>query len=126
MSCIKVNIGCHRDKTGTYVCSGSQQFTPIKNLNDAPDGRCTQLLNLSQFANDLGVSVKDRQGWLSIQAIIPIEFKLDKTPNLTVASNISRFKKLFSRFMIRRGRVVSHADQTMTRSSNITAIILDG
>ncbi|MCX5855141.1 MAG: ATP-binding protein [Deltaproteobacteria bacterium] len=307
MSYIKMNIDRHREKTGTYVFTGSQQFTLIKNLSDSlagrialldllpfsvdekksaiplattidafthaalrssypeltthPDldaaswygsyiqtylerdvrslynignlrdfqrflqllaSRCAQLLNLSQFANDLGVSVPTVKSWLSIleagriiyllspyyanlgkrvtktpkvyfldiglacyltgvkdrehllkgpmagplfenfciqetiklffnrgrranlyylrtnnnleidllieesfQTLIPIEFKLNKTPNLAMGSNIARFKKLFSRFTIREGRIVSLTDQTIPLSSDITAITLD-
>jgi hypothetical protein len=151
MSYIKMKVDANRDKTGTYVFTGSQQFTLIKNLSDSLAGRialldllpfsvaekrtaislkstldafthaslrgsypeptlradldasswygsyvqtylerdvrslynignlsdfqrflqllasrCAQLLNMSQFANDLGVSVPTIKNWLSI------------------------------------------------------------
>ena len=49
MSYIKMKVDAERDKAGTYVFTGSQQFTLIKNLSDSLAGRIA-LLDLLPFS----------------------------------------------------------------------------
>jgi hypothetical protein len=307
LSYIKMKIDRSRDKKGTYIFTGSQQFTMIKNLGDSlagriglldllpfsvgekiesaglrttldhfihaaltgsyPElvvdpsidvyswygsyiqtylerdirslyhignlrdfqrfmqllaGRCAQVLNLSEFAKDLGVSVPTIKNWLSVleasriiyllppyynnlgkrviksskvyftdigivcyltgikdkghllqgpmagalfenfciqeaikvfynqgksprlyylrmgnnleidllveapaRSLIPVEIKLSKTPSISMGSNISRFRDLFSSIDIRKGFIVSLAEQTIPLSRELTVITLD-
>lgn len=307
MSYIKMDIDSQREKTGSYVFTGSQQFSLIKNLSDSLAGRiaildllplscqekrlaiplpttlgafthaalrgsypeltvksdmdaaswfgsyiqtylerdvrslynignlrdfqrflqllasrCSQILNMSQFANDLGVSVPTVKNWLSIleagriiyllppyysnfgkrvtkapkvyfldiglvcyltgirdrdhllngpmagalfenyciqetiklffhrgrraniyfmrtnnnlevdllieesfQTLIPVEIKLNKTPSLAMGSNISRFRRLFDRFNIKKGLIVSLTEESFPLSKDLVSLTLD-
>lgn len=59
------------------------------------------------------------------RSLLPVEFKLNKTPSLQMGANISRFKKVFSPLNIKRGLIVSLADKQSPLSSEITAITFD-
>jgi len=59
---------------------------------------------------------------ISFQKIIPVEFKLNKTPNSRMADNINRFKKLFSKFDIDQGWLVSLSEQTFPLNRQTVAI----
>lgn len=59
------------------------------------------------------------------RALLPVEFKLNKTPSLQMGASIARFKKLFSQLNIKSGLVVSLADKQTPLSSEITATTFD-
>jgi predicted AAA+ superfamily ATPase len=61
----------------------------------------------------------------SFETLLPIEMKLSKTPSLSMGSNISRFKKLFSRLKISDGRIVSLAEESTPLSSDVSVVTLD-
>ena len=61
MSYIKMRVDEHRDKMGTYVFTGSQQFTLIKNLSDSLAGRIA-LLDLLPF------SVEEKRTSISLKS----------------------------------------------------------
>ncbi len=58
----------------------------------------------------------------SFQKVIPVEFKLNKTPNSRMAANINRFKKVFSKFDIDQGWLVSLSEQTFPLNRQTVAI----
>ncbi len=61
----------------------------------------------------------------TFQSVIPVEIKLNKTPNLSMASNITRFRKIFSDLDISTGLLVSLADKSFWLSREINAVSLD-
>ncbi|MEW5909703.1 MAG: ATP-binding protein [Thermodesulfobacteriota bacterium] len=58
----------------------------------------------------------------SHQVLWPIEIKLSKTPGLAMGSNIERFKKLFSKFTIKEGRIICIADKAVRLSRDLHAV----
>ncbi|MBI5050131.1 MAG: DUF4143 domain-containing protein [Nitrospirae bacterium] len=61
----------------------------------------------------------------SARSLIPVEIKLSKTPSIGMGLNISRFRNLFSAFDIKKGFIVSLAEQTIPLSRELTAITFD-
>jgi predicted AAA+ superfamily ATPase len=59
------------------------------------------------------------------RSLLPVEFKLNKTPALQMGANISRFKKLFSPLNIQMGLIVSLTDKHIPLSREIAAITFD-
>ena len=59
------------------------------------------------------------------RSLLPVEFKLNKTPALQMGANISRFKKLFSPLNIQMGLIVSLTDKHIPLSREITAVTFD-
>jgi len=56
------------------------------------------------------------------QKIIPIEIKLNRTPKLSMAGNMERFRKTFSKLDIQKGLIVSLTEKTFPLNRNTTAI----
>jgi hypothetical protein len=62
----------------------------------------------------------------SFQTLIPVEFKLSKTPQAKMGAALGRFKKLFASFNVQSGFLVSLAEETFPLTSDLTAIGLSG
>ncbi|MBM4331860.1 MAG: ATP-binding protein [Deltaproteobacteria bacterium] len=60
-----------------------------------------------------------------VQTLLPAEFKLTKTPNLSMGSNISRVKKAFSALPFTRGVILCLADQAIPLSPEISVLTFD-
>jgi len=58
----------------------------------------------------------------SFQTLIPVEIKLNKTPSLAMGSNISRFRKLFDRFDIKKGMIVSLTEESVPFSKDLVSL----
>lgn len=56
------------------------------------------------------------------KSLIPVEIKLTKTPSIGMGANISRFRNLFPAIDIKKGVIVSLAEQTIPISRELTAI----
>ena len=56
---------------------------------------------------------------------MPVEIKLNQTPNMLMGSNITRFKELFSKLKISDGRILSLTEKSILLSRNISAVTLD-
>lgn len=61
----------------------------------------------------------------SFQTLIPVEIKLNKTPSLAMGSNISRFRRLFDRFNIKKGLIVSLTEESFPLSKDLVSLTLD-
>ncbi len=61
----------------------------------------------------------------SFQTLIPVEIKLNKTPSLAMGSNISRFRKLFDRFDIKKGMIVSLTEESVPFSKDLVSLTMD-
>lgn len=59
------------------------------------------------------------------RSLLPVEFKLSRTPSLHMGANISRFRKLYSPLNIRKGLVISLTNKNIPLSSEITSVTLD-
>jgi uncharacterized protein len=62
----------------------------------------------------------------SFQTLIPVEFKLSKTPHPGMGAALGRFKKLFSSFNIQPGFLVSLAEESFPLSADLTVSTLSG
>lgn len=61
----------------------------------------------------------------SFETVMPVEIKLNQTPNMLMGSNITRFKELFSKLKISDGRILSLTEKSILLSRNISAVTLD-
>lgn len=57
--------------------------------------------------------------------LFPVEIKLSKTPKLTMAGNIRRFKRLFPGLNIKEGQILSVSDKNIMLGEDIKVIRLD-
>lgn len=62
----------------------------------------------------------------SFQTLIPVEFKLSKTPQAKMGAALDRFKKLFASFNVQSGFLVSLAEETFPLTRDLSAIGLKG
>lgn len=60
----------------------------------------------------------------SFQTVIPVEFKMTKTPSPAMGAAIGRFRKLFAAWNIKPGMIVSLADQSVPLSDVLSATSL--
>jgi hypothetical protein len=60
-----------------------------------------------------------------VQTIVPVEFKLNKTPSLRMGDNILRLKKTFSGLSIESGIILSLAEQSIPLSREISVLSFD-
>jgi len=60
----------------------------------------------------------------SFQTLIPVEFKMTKTPSPAMGTAISRFRKLFADWNIKPGMIVSLVDQSIPLSDTLSATTL--
>lgn len=58
----------------------------------------------------------------AFNAFIPVEIKLQKTPHVSMGSNIIRFKKTFSDFAVTEGIIVSLADKSLSLHTDVSAL----
>jgi uncharacterized protein len=56
----------------------------------------------------------------ALQTLIPVEFKLSKTPHPGMGASIGRFKKLFPSWNIQPGFLVSLAEESFPLTSDLT------
>lgn len=84
-------------------------------------GRQPQLYYL-RTSNDLEVDLLIE---VSSRTVIPVEFKISKTPSLGMGANIARFRNLFTGLDIWKGLLVTMSDQTIPLASELTAITVD-
>lgn len=61
----------------------------------------------------------------SFETVMPVEIKLNQTPNMRMGSNITRFKELFSKLKIHDGRILSLTEKSTPLSRDISAVTLD-
>lgn len=62
----------------------------------------------------------------SFQTLIPVEFKLSKTPHPALGASIGRFIKLFSSLNIQPGFLVSLAEESFPLTGDLTVSSLNG
>ncbi|MEI7637518.1 MAG: DUF4143 domain-containing protein, partial [Syntrophus sp. (in: bacteria)] len=60
----------------------------------------------------------------AFQTLIPVEFKMTKTPHPSMGAAIGRFRKLFSGWNIKPGMIVSLVDQSVPLSDVLSATTL--
>jgi hypothetical protein len=58
----------------------------------------------------------------SINSLIPVEIKLNKTPSSGMAKHLDRFRKTFSEFELAQGRLVSLADRSFPLTRETLAV----
>jgi len=61
----------------------------------------------------------------AFNAFIAVEIKLQKTPHVSMGSNIIRFKKIFSDFAVTEGIIVSLADKSLSLHTDVSALPFD-
>ena len=61
----------------------------------------------------------------AFKTLVPVEIKLQKTPHVSMGSNIIRFKKLFSDFAVTEGIIVSLADKSLSLHTDVPALPFD-
>ena len=54
--------------------------------------------------------------------LYPFEFKLSKTPNMNFAGPIEKFRKIFSKLKINKGKIVSLSEQDMPLTENVSIV----
>jgi predicted AAA+ superfamily ATPase len=97
--------------------------------------RCSQMLNMSSFATDLGVSVTTIKRWLSVLEagrvifLLPPHFnnlgkriKLSRTPAATMTSGLTRYSSLFAKADPEDGLLLCLADGKRQICRGVTAI----
>ena len=62
---------------------------------------------------------------VSARTVIPVEFKISKTPSLGMGANIARFRNLFSGIKLQKGLLVTMSDRTVPLAAGLTAITVD-
>jgi len=60
----------------------------------------------------------------SFQTLVPVEFKMTKTPAPAMGAAIGRFRKLFAGLNIKPGMIVSLVDQSVSMNEGLTATTL--
>ncbi|MGO8820812.1 MAG: hypothetical protein ACLQO6_06235 [Desulfomonilaceae bacterium] len=56
---------------------------------------------------------------------MPVKIKVNKTPSMAMGWNISLFRKLFDRFDIKRGMIVSLAVESFPLSKDLVSLTMD-
>jgi len=61
----------------------------------------------------------------AFNAFIAVEIKLQKTPHVSMGSNIIRFKKIFSDFAVTEGIIVSLVNKSLSLHTDVSALPFD-
>jgi predicted AAA+ superfamily ATPase len=61
----------------------------------------------------------------AFKTLVPVEIKLQKTPHVSMGSNIVRFKEIFSDLVVTEGIIISLTDKSMPLQAGVSAIPFD-
>jgi hypothetical protein len=61
----------------------------------------------------------------AFKTLVPVEIKLQKTPHVSMGSNIVRFKEIFSDLVVTEGIIISLTDKSMPLQAEVSAIPFD-
>jgi len=61
----------------------------------------------------------------AFKTLVPVEIKLQKTPHVSMGSNIVRFKEIFSDLVVTEGIIISLTDKSTSLQAGVSAIPFD-